>query len=107
MIIFGRDVREFLIRHKTILIWFIKSDCSGLIFIKNYFFSSDDTAESLPKGAKKTPSAVMVSETQKRDDIKSTYVVCMLPAQLSICVEWVWYLLKDSYVASLVPQHNA
>lgn len=38
---------------------------------------SDDTAESLPKGAKKTPSAVMVSETQKRDDIKSTYVQLM------------------------------
>ncbi|XP_065936571.1 leucine-rich repeat and coiled-coil domain-containing protein 1 isoform X1 [Magallana gigas] len=38
---------------------------------------SDDTAESLPNGAKKTPSAVMVLETQKRDDIKSTYVQLM------------------------------
>lgn len=38
---------------------------------------SDDTAESLPRGDQKTPSAVMVSETQKRDDIKSTYVQLM------------------------------
>uniref|UniRef100_K1PSA2 Leucine-rich repeat and coiled-coil domain-containing protein 1 n=1 Tax=Magallana gigas TaxID=29159 RepID=K1PSA2_MAGGI len=54
-------------------------------------WTTDDTAESLPKGAQKTPSAVMVSETQKRDDIKSTYV------------RWVW---SERYGSGLLVNTN-